>query len=175
MVGHDVVIREATLVDADALGLIHRLSLQAAVPFGMSPTALVLSVGDRAAEWREWLKVRSPDSGGQVSVADSVHGPVGFVCVIPEPLPGSTGCWFISHFSVLGSHQRQGVGRRLLLTALEGVVRRRGVKVDMLIPAGVPWAAAIEKLGGLFSGDEQTMQSGVIFSACRYSFSVFSG
>ena len=174
MAGHDVVIREATLVDADALGLIHKLSLQASVPFGVSPAALVLSASDRAAEWREWLKVRSNNQEGQAFVADSTHGSVGFICVVPELAGSFSGCWLVSHFSVLEAHQRQGIGERLFATALKMVACQCGVKMDILVPSGAPWCMAIEKLGGLLDRDEEVMQSGVTFSACRYSFSVFS-
>lgn len=176
MSGSDgTVIREATLIDADALGLIHRIGLQSAVPWGMPPTALVLSVGDRAAEWREWLKARAGTrNGGQVMVADSMHGPVGLVCVVPGHPPGVAEHWLVSHFTVLGAHQKQGLGRLLLKAALERVVRGHGVRADLFVPVGAPWRPAIECLGGLPGGTEPVMRAGMSLMAERYSFSVLS-
>ncbi|NKD76181.1 GNAT family N-acetyltransferase [Haematospirillum sp. H1815] len=176
MAGSDgTVIREATLIDADALGLIHRIGLQAAVPWGMPPTALVLSAGDRAAEWREWLKARATTrNGGQAMVADSMHGPVGFICVAPGHPPGVPEHWLISHFTVLGAHQKQGLGRQLLKAALEKVARGRGVRADLFVPSGAPWAAVVEHMGGLPGGAEPLVRAGMSFMAERYSFSVLS-
>ena len=62
----------------------------------------------------------------------------------------------------------------MLVTALEMAASQCGAKMDVLIPVGAPWIVAIERLGGILSGEEEVAQSGAIFSAYRYIFSVLS-
>ena len=171
-----VILREATLVDADAIGLLHRISLQAGVEYGVPPAALLLSAADRGKEWREWLRAKGIGrAAGVVVVADSLHGSVGFACVCPPvprrkaPAPHD---WDMPYLTVMQAHQAQKVGSRLLQQALERAGAAGARTVLLRSPAEARWNPFYEACGGLHDGVEEVPYLGVSLQVIRYRFPV---
>lgn len=109
----DVVIRAATLADADAIARL-RIGAWRATYRGMIPDAYLdaLSVEDNAGFWRRILGAGSPSVS--VFVADEGGEIVGFASGNRRDPPTLDFGAELSALYVRGDRQRRGLGRRLL-------------------------------------------------------------
>lgn len=169
-----VILREATLVDADAIGLLHRISLQAGVEYGVPPSALLLSAADRGKEWREWLRAKGIGrAAGVVVVADSLHGSIGFACACP-PVPrrksGPSSDWDIPYLTVMHAHHAQKVGTRLLHRVGELAAAAGARSLLLRSPAEARWNPFYLACGGYEDGVEDIPYLGVSLPVVRYRF-----
>lgn len=174
-----VILREATLVDADAIGLLHRISLQAGVEYGVPPSALLLSAADRGKEWREWLRAKGIGrAAGVVVVADSLHGSIGFACACP-PVPrrksGPSPDWEMPYLTVMNAHHAQKVGTRLLRRMGELAAAAGARSLLLRSPAEARWNPFYETCGGSPEGVEDLPYLGVSLPVVRYRFVLAEG
>lgn len=166
-----IILREATLVDADAIGLLHRIALQAGVDYGVPPSALLLGAADRGKEWREWLRAKGVGRAiGVVMVADSLHGSIGFACVCPRCPPGPATDWEMPYLTVMQAHQAQGIGRRLLSQVLERAAAAGARTVTVTTPQDARWNAFYQDCGAEPGDPEEVRYLGVTLPIVRYRF-----
>lgn len=171
MLAAGAAIREATIVDADAIGLVHRIGLQGLVTAGLPQAALAISAVERGLEWREWLRAKGMGrAAGIVLVGETVHGPIGFVCAAPSYPPQAPDVWSIPHLYVLPAHQKQGLGHRLLRAALERMAARGVVSAELDCPAGADLAGFAEAAGGVRAGQGDLTLFGAHVAVDRWVF-----
>lgn len=171
MVAAGAAIREATIVDAEAIGLVHRIGLQGLVTAGLPPAALAVSAVERGLEWREWLRAKGMGrAAGIVLVGETVHGPIGFVCAAPGYPPQAPDVWTIPHLYVLPAHQKQGLGHRLLRAALDRMVARGVASAELDCPAGADLASFAEAAGGQQAGQGDLTLFGTHVAVERWVF-----
>lgn len=144
-----MLIRESGLQDAVVIAKVHVATWRAAYA-GIVPEAYLarLSIEDRIQFFRSFLG--NPESQGFMFVAEDESGNVvGFIAAGPERTGNRAYPGEIYGLYVIPECQRQGVGFRLLLAAVEELSRREMPSMMLWVLADNPCRAFYESLGGI--------------------------
>jgi GNAT superfamily N-acetyltransferase len=141
-------VRDATAVDAGGIARVHYQTWQTAFR-GIVPDAYLArtTYEARKSAWESCLN--KPNQAKLVCVAEDASGQiVGFAVGGPERTGDPTFDGELEAIYILQSHQRQGIGRRLVLRAVEWLSERGLTSMVVWTLADSPYRRFYEILGG---------------------------
>lgn len=163
------LIRLATVEDANAIGMIHRVGQRLAAAEALPKTALSITAAQHGEEWRHWLRLQAMGrASGFVLVVDTRQGVGGFLCTVPPRTPDGLGAWTIRHLYVLPAFQGQGLGRRLLAAALARVRSAGAEEIELVTFANSPQRGFHEQQGWQEVGDAKLIIGRTVLAGIRY-------
>ena len=159
-------IRQANLEDAAAIAKVHVESWRTTYA-GILPDDFLsrLSYEEREHLWRKVLTEESR----AVYVAENEGGSiVGFVSGGPERSGSTPSEGEIDAIYLLAPYQRQGIGRRLAVTLVNGLIQERMTSLLVWVLAANPARKFYERLGGRAVFEKLTTIGGVSLSEVAY-------
>ena len=164
----NLVIRAATIADADAMGTIHVRAWQNAYR-GVMPDAYLdgLQAEERAAMWRDRL---GREDLPPVFVADLDGSVVGFAAFGRQPpSPDATSGGQLHVINIDPSYWGEGIGRALLRAATEALAELFDTAVLWVAPANARARSLYESEGWTDDGATATEELlGVVVTEMRY-------
>ena len=151
--------REAVRADAGALGALHVASWRETYD-GMIPDAVLaaLSVDAKTTMWKQILDNPAAFDCAAVILAEERGKTVGFASCGPQRDRALADAGFSGAFGaiyVLRSHQRQGIGRSLMATMSEVLLRSGHTGASLwVLRENTPARAFYTRLGGIVAGEK---------------------
>ena len=147
------MIRDATLDDADAIGLIHVTSWRETYP-GIMPRALLdsLDPAARIARWRRALSSDERDSFIAVVAQEASNGRREVVGFGSAMIDATTGVGEVQTLYLLRRAQGRGLGGALFRAMASRLAERGARSVELWMASANPTVGFYEHLGGVVVG-----------------------
>jgi len=166
-----VLLRSALPEDAPAIAEVHVSSWRTTYR-GLLPDSVLaaLSVEQREPMWRQvTTEMLTGESRSCVFVAeDPVMGVVGFANAGPEREEGADVDGELYAIYLLEQHQRAGLGRELVMRAVDFLVEQGHRSMRVWVLEGNPAQGFYERLGGQRSGKQTITVAGASFDEIAY-------
>ena len=166
-----MIVRRAVLTDAEAIARVHVAAWRTAYR-GIVPDAYLasLSVDQRTRRWERAIAQSLPSHG--VHVAGEAAGAiVGFASGGPERTGHPAYLGELYAIYVLEAHQRRGLGRRLTLAVVEGLLEAGlGSLLVWVLAKNHPARRFYEALGGQPVAERRIEIGGTVLAEVGYGW-----
>jgi GNAT superfamily N-acetyltransferase len=162
------IIRSAAPEDAGSIARVHIESWLTTYR-GLMPDG-VLARRSMIDQQPKWEKILSQPLRTSTVVADDAGEVVGFASFGPEPGNDFRYQGELYAIYILGSHQRQGIGRQLMRAAAQGLLSRHFPNMLLWVLSTNPARQFYEKLGGQHLRDRSVEFDGAMLHEAAYGW-----